>query len=510
MSKFIDLKGRKFGELKVIEYAGNRMWKCRCSCNNIKNIHGYSLTSGKTKTCGHGTTGFKDLKDQVFGELTAKEYLGNSYWLCECSCGNTKRVHRSNLKSGDVKSCGHLLEERQKVQDRLIGRKFGHLEVLDYVGNKQYRCQCDCKDKTIKIVYKHNLISGGTTSCGCAQYNTIEVDSIINAINKYKEEHNEAPFYSDLEQYLSIGKDQIRRYIDRYELHDMMNKTYSSRYEKEICEMLTGVKLHNRTVLDGQELDIYLDEVRTAIEFNGNYWHSDLVKDKTYHQQKTIGCARNNIRLIHIFEYEWENNKEKLVRLLESLNKRDIDVIGARKTNVSIISNKEALEFQEKYHLQGGINSSINIGCFYKKDLVGVISFSKPRFNSNYEYEITRLCWDYNYRVIGGLEKMFSFFIKEYSPTSILTYVDISKFTGSSYVKVGFKPVSGKFITEPNYVWVKEGTNNYLTRYQTQKHKLIKQGLGTKEQTEDEIMRQLGYFKVYDSGNLKMEWTLNK
>lgn len=506
MGKRLDLKDKIFGELKVLEYVGNRMWMCECSCGRTKQICGSSLTSGATKTCGHGTTGFKDLTNQAFGELTVKEYLGKSYWLCECSCGNITRVHRSNLKSGDIKSCGHLKDLKRREQDKLIGKKFGHLEVLRYVGDKKYECQCDCKDKTIKIIYKHNLISGGTTSCGCMQHSTIEIESIIEAINKYKNEHGEEPFYSDLEQYLNIGKDQIKRYIDRYELHDMLNKTYGSRYEKEICELLTDFKLHDRKVLNGQELDIYLDKNRTAIEFNGNYWHSDLVKDKYYHQQKTLNCAKNSIRLIHIFEYEWETNKDKIIRLLESLDKQDTKVIGARKTSVKIISNKEAIEFQNTYHLQGGINSSVNIGCFYNNELIGVMSFNKPRFNSNYEYEVTRVCWDYNYKVVGGLEKMFSLFIKEYKPISILTYVDISKFTGNSYTRLGFKPTKEEPITEPNYVWVKEGTNNYLTRYQTQKHKLVREGLGTSEQTEDEIMRQLGYSRIYDSGNLKMEW----
>ena len=48
-----------------------------------------------------------------------------------------------------------------------------------------------------------------------------------------------------------------------------------------------------------------------------------------------------------------------------------------------------------------------------------------------------------------------------------------------------------------------------LTRYQTQKHKLLEQGLGTSEQTEDEIMYGAGYIKVYDCGNLKLEWYKN-
>ena len=35
---------------------------------------------------------------------------------------------------------------------------------------------------------------------------------------------------------------------------------------------------------------------------------------------------------------------------------------------------------------------------------------------------------------------------------------------------------------------------------------LIDSGLGKYGSTEDEIMDNLGYVKIYDSGNLKFEW----
>ena len=49
-------------------------------------------------------------------------------------------------------------------------------------------------------------------------------------------------------------------------------------------------------------------------------------------------------------------------------------------------------------------------------------------------------------------------------------------------------------------------TGDVLTRYQTQKHKIVEQGLCNKNETEDEIMKSSGYTKIYDSGNLKLEW----
>ncbi|MBO5387537.1 MAG: hypothetical protein J6A59_05280, partial [Lachnospiraceae bacterium] len=79
-NEFIDLKDQTFGEWYVVEYAGNRKWKCECSCGEIQEVHSYALRSGNSKSCGHSSGKLKDIKDQTFGELTAKEYIGNGVW----------------------------------------------------------------------------------------------------------------------------------------------------------------------------------------------------------------------------------------------------------------------------------------------------------------------------------------------------------------------------------------------------------------------------------------------
>ncbi len=47
----VDLTGKTFGKLTVIEKAGTK-WKCRCECGNIKDVTGGNLTSKNTKSCG--------------------------------------------------------------------------------------------------------------------------------------------------------------------------------------------------------------------------------------------------------------------------------------------------------------------------------------------------------------------------------------------------------------------------------------------------------------------------
>lgn len=55
--KVIDLTGKKFGRLMVVERngatkSGNAVWLCKCDCGNESNVESSKLTSGKTKSCG--------------------------------------------------------------------------------------------------------------------------------------------------------------------------------------------------------------------------------------------------------------------------------------------------------------------------------------------------------------------------------------------------------------------------------------------------------------------------
>ena len=57
MSKFIDLTGRRYGRLTVIERACREdkrrvYWVCRCDCGNYSFVSGDDLKSGNTKSCG--------------------------------------------------------------------------------------------------------------------------------------------------------------------------------------------------------------------------------------------------------------------------------------------------------------------------------------------------------------------------------------------------------------------------------------------------------------------------
>lgn len=118
MSERIDLTGRRFGKLVAVEYDHSNAynasyWRCICDCDGEKIVRGTALTSGITTSCGckQRVPKREDLTGKRFGRLTVLEYDHNNsyrapYWRCLCDCGNEITVRGSELKIGNVKSCG--------------------------------------------------------------------------------------------------------------------------------------------------------------------------------------------------------------------------------------------------------------------------------------------------------------------------------------------------------------------------------------------------------------------
>lgn len=532
--------GNTFGQWTPIKYLGAGFWECKCTCGNIGKVNTYDLKNGFSTRC-------KQCKDKAhmktvynpgdkLGEWTIMYYAGDMRWHCKCSCGKEKDVLTKYLRDGTSKSCGHD-RNYHIIKDDITGRRFGSLVVLGYTGSSNmWQCKCDCG--TIKNIHRDSLITGKTKSCGCLK-ETMRAQTLLDRygdtnttrINNPREEW-QIEIISDgelLKQYidklggkvtatelaiqLNVNDTSILKALKKYELSDIVeHNTGVSDMELSILNWLKtfdiDIVCNDRTVLGGKELDMYIPCKQLAVEFNGSYWHSSIFRDVKYHQNKTLECARNGIHLIHIFEYEWRDvdKQTKIKNYIASLL-GESDVIYARNTSLRYINDIEKIkEFLNANHLQGYATSSINIGCFYKDELVGLMTFGKSRFDTSNQYEIIRLCWKSGIKVIGGTAKIFSEFINKYNPESVITYCDISKFTGNIYTTLGFKPYD-VIITKPNYVWVNTRGNKVLKRYQTMKSKLLSAGLGKLGNTEDEIMESLGYIKVHDSGNLKLAWT---
>lgn len=530
-----------FNEWTVLEYAGKSKWLCQCSCGTTREIQGTHLKIGRTKNCGHNATNKKlDLTGMDFGEwhVISQASPGpnsETRWLCQCSCGVQKVVTSYALRNGTSTSCGHNTTSLHDI----TGETFNEWTVLKRSatktnsGSTKWVCQCSCG--TIAEVGYYQLIKGLSKSCGCkanevrkqttlekygvshvAQIGTARTQIQLEAISSSEklakfisESFDHKPSAAEVADKLGISRGTLKAHLLNKGLTDLVTygNTEVSGFEKAIRSAYPCDHPNDRTVLNGRELDLYYPELKLGIEFNGNYWHSELKKsDARYHQSKSLDALKKGIRVIHIFEYEWSNKRKRTIikDMLSSIYYGDrVNRLQARRCELRLVSAKESEEFLNRTHIQGYAQAKITIGLYYENKLVSLMSFGKPRFNTECEWELIRFSTELSTQVIGGAAKMFKNFVENYKPTSVISYCDLSKFTGNIYKILEFN-LEG--ITEPNYVWINLQTYDVMSRYQTQKHQLVALGLGNDYESEVDIMSRLGYKRIYDCGNLRFVW----
>lgn len=270
-----------------------------------------------------------------------------------------------------------------------------------------------------------------------------------------------------------------------------------SKAEKEIVDLIKSfydgeIIVNDRKILSGKELDIYLPDLNLAIEYDGVYWHNCINNYFKFEE-----CNKQGIRLIQISDWEWENQNEKIKQYLKDTIAKNTVKVFARNCVLKEIDNADYKAFCEENHLQGYSAASVRIGLFYENNLFQIMSFSKPHFNKDCEWEMIRECSRLGYTIIGGKGKLLKYFERNYKPKNLISYCEKNKFSGNSYLKLGFKLDKE---SKPGYNYYKG--KQKLARQTCQKHKLKKLLENFDENlTEWENMTRNHYLKLFDYGN---------
>ena len=281
--------------------------------------------------------------------------------------------------------------------------------------------------------------------------------------------------------------------------------------EKEIEDYVKffGIKTETKVrgiLSNNKEIDILIPELNIGIEYDGLKWHSDEFKDKNYHLNKTEECKKLGIRLVHIFEDEWMNKKEIIKSIIRNIIGKTENKIYARKCIIQNVNDNEKKKFLEKNHIQGNVNSQINLGLYHDGELVSLMCIGKPRINLGRktsledEYELLRFCNKLNTNIVGGASKLFKYFITNYNPTLTTSYCDYRWSIGNMYKALGF---TLSHHSQPNYYYIIG--NNRKNRFKYRKSELIKEGFDP-EKSEKEIMEERGIHRIYDCGSLVYIW----
>lgn len=270
---------------------------------------------------------------------------------------------------------------------------------------------------------------------------------------------------------LGVSQTTIIKYLHKYDSWDLI-KNSSSYGEMELSAFLDSLGIKHektKTIIAPYEIDLYCPEFNIGIEFNGDYWHSSLFLDKSYHYKKSLMAEQKGIRLIQIYEHQW--NDPRVRPIIESLLKISFgkvqEKIYARNCEVKEITNSEAYRFNNLNHLQGHRNAQLTYGLFYKNNLVQLMSFTYDERKG--WWEIIRGCPGSNNIVIGGVSKLFKHFVREKNPQKVFSYCDFNKFDGKGYEAIGMKCIG---YTGPDLNWLLE---DKVARRSPSKHKEYKE-----------------------------------
>ena len=393
------------------------------------------------------------------------------------------------IKEGNI--CNPLIEQNEfigHIYNQQYGEKLKVIEKTSFKKDEHYLYKCQFINYPYEtLAKKEKILKGYVLNPKLPHLNK-------NTLLQYiKDNFEEKPTLQELADslnlaYTTIGQKiiefDLKEYISYFDIKstkefDLRNYIYSlnDSFLKESCW----------TELDGKEIDIYSPSLKLGIEYNGNYWHSELYKSPNYHQEKSLLAKEKGIQLVHIWEYEWINKQEILEYLIKSKLGIFEKKIPARKCIIKELQNKEYQDFCNKNHLQGECGAKVKLGLFYQDELIQIMSFGVPRFTNKYEWEIIRECSKLGYIILGGKERLWKYFVKNYNPKDCISYCDFSKFTGNSYLKLGFKKIS---LNLPGFVWWDKESNQIFQR-SPWKHKEMKEK----------------YIRIFDAGQLVFKWT---
>ena len=177
--------------------------------------------------------------------------------------------------------------------------------------------------------------------------------------------------------------------------------------------------------------------------------------------------------------------------------------VYARKCELKDIDLNTYKNFLNQNHLQGYSWADFRKGLFLEDELVEVIGI-RTKGNHSKESELVRLCTRKGLKVLGGFSRLLKSFGR-----SLISYIDVSTFSGGGYDAVGFRIVKKN---PPVYFYVNLITSSVEPRY-TYMRKCIERKFKKGElkywnakETEEINMYKNGFARIWNCGTYKVFW----
>lgn len=464
----------------------NKRQTCSKECGNeaiSKTLTKYSTEDRVCEICGEDFSKRQDEKPAVFIKRRT----------CSKECFSVLRgnIRKISLPPKICEICGKEFSRRDDEA------------TTDFYTRKTCSKECGFKlagrNESVDTLPKNCVVCGKEFLRKCPTEKIVEFNqrktcsaecSLI--IGMHSTEAREKSKETHLEKYGVPSYVMTKECRNSYNTISKPNKEFAKKLEE------LGIEYEMEFPLERYSYDLRVGD--TLVEINPFAFHNVTfspfgnIPDKDYHKNKTLTAIENGFRCVHV--WDWDDT-DKIIQLFTSR-----ETLYARNLEIKDVEQKECREFLQKYHLQNDTRSQpIRLGL-YDKDLIMVMTFGTPRYNKNFEYEMLRLCTKTGYKVVGGANRLFKYFLNNYQPKSVLSYCDMSKFTGEVYLNLGFTLLKEN---APSKHWY-HPNGSHFTDGQLRKQGFdrlvgkeynISYGKGT---SNEELMRSYGYTEVFDTG----------
>lgn len=339
-----------------------------------------------------------------------------------------------------------------------------------------------CKESYEKILEYDNLKYAYCINNG--------LDIVYFTIPKYFNTENvniNTSFYKD--KNLLTNTEQLLEYINNKQSTDTSDSFFN--FYEDIRKNV------NKDVINVNKTIRYKDYIVLYVPLEPNK-RSDLNDRRRMYKKRSYN-------VIIVFEDEYVNHREIVLSKIRHLFKLDkLPKIMARKCLINTIKQNDARDFLNNNHIQGFVNSSIYLGAYYNNQLIAVMSFIKEPGD---KWNLSRFASDNNYICCGLGGKLFDYFIRNYNFKSIKSFAD-KRWTYNTekniYLDLGFKEVQNVM---PDYRYFKGGEKVRHHKFNFRKQILHRKYGLDMNLTETEMVKQLGYNRIWDCGLIKYVYT---
>lgn len=273
-----------------------------------------------------------------------------------------------------------------------------------------------------------------------------------------------------------------------------------SKPERELGDFIESLGLdiqrNVRGILDNRkEVDVWVPSKRVAIEFHGLYWHSEMFVGRNKHKEKYDLAKEQGIRLLQVWEDDWEHKKPIVKKHIEAVLGVSSDPrVYARKCEVRAITKDLAYPFLSEHHIQGFSPATVYLGMYHEHELVGVGIFLK----SGQDYTLMRYATSAS--VVGGHSKLVTFFERHFRYRQLVTFADLTFSYGGLYESTGWQLDK---VLAPDYYYLVGNRRKHKFGFRKEAFEENDSLVYNSSMTERQLAEANGLWRIYDAGKLR-------